>query len=182
MADAGLNGISPIAEGSWHVATNQFSDSQLEIFLDVVVAKWDGRTVLDDPELNPFLNGGLVLSTDDQGVIAEPTCCSDLSNIESWVQAASFKGDQWKSVWIGHPYPSMKYRAPDLIISELHESEAPVERWSVLPGELLAAVKTAETELHRFAKAIASILTDRGVQRDVHSLAKRMAGLTGDDD
>jgi hypothetical protein len=177
LADSGIAAISPIFPGSWHIATTELSSSQLEKYLRVVFDGWGGVSILDDPDSRPVLNGGLALSSDDFGVICEPTCCSDLGDIANWKEAATYEGSEWAVLWIGHPHLSMKFRKPWLLLSDLHEFDAPVERWAVKPNEIGDAVMVAEAELSRFSKQIASILTGWKYEGDSACVSQKLVGL-----
>ena len=177
LADSGVSGISPIVPGSWHVSTSDLTSSQLEKVLRVILDEWGGISSLNDPDSRPVLNGGLALRSDEQGVFIEPTCCSDLGNTANWKEAASFEGEQWEMLWIGHPWLSMKLQKPWLLLSDLHETDDPVERWAVKPDELSRAVAAAEDELSRFSKMIASVLVNCGYKGDAVSMSLKLVGL-----
>jgi hypothetical protein len=123
------------------------------------------------------LDGGLALSSDQQDVFIEPTCCSDLGDIANWKKAATFDGEQWEMLWIGHPWLSMRFQEPWLSLSNLHELDAPVERWAVMPDELEEAVMVAEAELIRFSEQIASVLTGWGYQGESGRVSLKFVGL-----
>lgn len=177
LADSGISGISPIVPGSWHVSTSELTSSQLEKVLRVFLDDWGGLSSLNDPDSIPVLTGGLVLSSDEQEVFIEPTCCSDLGNTTNWKEAASFEGEQWEMLWIGHPWLSMKFQKPWLLLSDLHETEAPVERWAVKPGDLSRAVSAAVEELTRFSEMIATALVNCGYKGDAVRMSLKLAGL-----
>ena len=80
-------------------------------------------------------------------------------------------------LWIGHPFLSVKYQQPWLLLSDLHESNSPVERWSVKPGELKEAIINAESELLEFSKRIGSILDDWGYEGPTSQVSLMLAGL-----
>ncbi len=177
LADSGITEITPIFPSSWHIATAEFSTFNLEKYLGVIVDDWGGLSSLDDPDSRPVLNGGLALCSKDSGVIVEPTCCGDLGDIANWKAAVAFEGEHWETLWIGHPWLSMKFRQPWLLLSELHESNDPVERWAVKPDELGHAVSAAEDELSRFSNMIASVLVNCGYNGDAVSMSLKLVGL-----
>ncbi|WP_144997127.1 hypothetical protein [Polystyrenella longa] len=177
LADSGITEINPIFSGSWYLATDELSEAQLEKYLSVILDEWGGLSSLDDPDSVPVLDGGLVLYSKDDGMIVLPTCCSDLGNIADWKAAVTFKDDYWEMLWIGHPWLSMKFRKPWLLLSELHELNNPVERWAVKPDELGHAVSAAEDELSRFSKMIASVLVNWGYKGDAVGMSLKLVGL-----
>ncbi len=171
-----ISGVRPIYPGSWHVSTSSLTESQLEKILHVIIDEWGGVSELNDPDSRPVLSGGLALSSSDRTEIA-PNCCGDLGDIENWKEAASFRKSEWEMLWIGHPWLSMKYPEPLLILSDLHESNQPVERWMVEPNEIREAVDAAEVELIRFSAMIASILKAWDYDGDTAEVSMRLAGL-----
>ncbi len=177
LLDSGISGINPIAPGSWHVFTTDMDSAQLEKVLRLIIDGWVGISSLDDSDSRLVLNGGLALSAVEQDVLIEPTCCSDLGDMANWQVAASWEKEEWEMLWIGHPWLSVKFQQPSLILSDLHESNDPVERWSVKPGELQEAIVNAESELLRFSKRIASILDDWGYQGPTRNVSLMLAGL-----
>ena len=64
-----------------------------------------------------------------------------------------------------------------LILSDLHESNEPVERWAVNPEELQEAVNAAEGELLRFSTMIAQILKAWNYDGDATKTSMQFAGL-----
>lgn len=179
LADSGITELLPIRPGSWHAAVADFSLADLEKYLRVVLEESGGVAILDDPDSGFVLSGGLALCSKDNGVIVEPTCCSDLGNIANWKAAAACENDLWEMLWIGHPWLSIKFRHPRLLLSEPHESNGPVERWAVKPHELDQAITAAEAELSRFSTMIASALMNCGYKGDAVSMSLNLVGLNG---
>jgi hypothetical protein len=177
LADSGLNGLIPVVRGSWNVPVSQFADSQLETILRRIVEDWGGVSYLNNPDTEPFLSGGFVLLSANQGLVIEPTCCGDLRDISNWKEAATSSGSEWEQLWIGHPWLSYKYQEPWLLLSDLHEAKAPVERWVVRRKELEDAVLTAESELVAFADRIDVVLSMWPEIKNSKKAARMMAGL-----
>lgn len=122
------------------------------------------------------LNGGLALRCQSQNVLIEPGCCADLGCVANWRDIVGLRQAERQTVRIGHPCLSAFYRAPHLIISGPHESEPPMARWAVCPGQLQVAVAAAETELERFAGQIAGALL-AGYEADCRRIGRKLAGL-----
>ena len=177
LLDSGISGINPIVPGSWHVPTTDMNSAHLEKVLRVIIDEWGGILSLDDSDSKPILNGGLALSAVEQDILIEPTCCSDLGDVANWKVAASCEKEEWEMLWIGHPFLSVRYQQPRLILSDLHESNDPNERWSVKPGELKKAIIGAESELLKFSKRIGSILDDWGYEGPTSKVSLMLAGL-----
>lgn len=178
LADSGITSITPLRVGSWHVPTPEFSNSDmLKKFLEVTIREWDGIETLSDPDCRPVLNGGLALSCPNSDVLIPPTCCSDLGDLANWKEAAVYKKPEWAMLWIGHPWLSVRFQAPWLIISNLHESDSPTEKWGVSPDDLSQALVIAKAELDRFALRIADQLPSLGYQGDSLLMGRKFAGL-----
>jgi hypothetical protein len=179
LADSGLVGLNPLRPRSWHVPVAAFTNPVvLGRYLDAVIRRWDGPEALTDPDARPVLNGGLALCSGGE-VLVEPSCCGDLANQSEWRDAAAYRQAEWKMVWVGHPWVSVRFDADRLVFSEPHESDAPNApnaRWSVRPEELGRAVAAAYAELEVFARHLRSNLADMGVA-DANTVAKKLAGL-----
>jgi hypothetical protein len=148
----------------------------LDRLLRVILADRGGPEIFTDPDDKPVLDGGMALLAGEE-VIVRPTCCSDLSNLADWYEAAAHREAAWKMLWIGHPWLSVRYDAPWLVASDLHESNSPTARWAVDPDDLQRAALAAEQELGAFATRLCGVL-DRMSVRDAERNARRMVGLT----
>jgi hypothetical protein len=181
VADSGLTGLTPVQRGSWHVPTTEFADpDRLRRLLEVIFREEGGIRSLPDPEDVLPLNGGLALSSPSQGVAVEPTCCADLGNVADWRHVVECREAVWQTLWIGHPWLSVMFQAPRLMISEPHESETPIARWALVPEQLERALVTAEAELERLAERIAAIPPLRDYGGDPKLMGRRLAGLADD--
>lgn len=179
LADAGVTGLSPIYPGSDHVATTAFINAPvLEAVLRGIVRGWGGVESLSDPEGVSVLNGGLVLCTPAEDVLVEPGCCSDFRTLGDWRAAAAYRGVEWQMVWVGHPWVSVRWESPWLILSQPHEGDAPEDRWAVSPDDLTRALDRSTTELQRFAGQLAGLLPSIGYRDDPGKLARTLAGLS----
>lgn len=178
VADSGITGLRPLQPGSWHVPTAGFDDlANLQRFLEVTFRRWGGVDVLSDPDCKPVLDGGLALLQPDGGVLIEPQCCADVGGLNDWAAAAAYRGALWTMLWIGHPWLSVRYQAPWVILSDLHESDDPCDQWAAFPNELYRAVNQAKAELERFADQIACLLPSLGYPADPVIMARRLTGL-----
>jgi hypothetical protein len=178
LADSGIKGLRPIWAGSWHVRTTDFTDpATLRVVLDILLRDSDGIEALSDPDTIPVLSGGLALLGPCGEVLGEPGCCSDLGGIADWRVAATHRSPAWRIVWTGHPWTSVRYEEPWLVVSPPHESDTPVGGWAFRPEQLEHALAEAESELERFAERLAVVLPLLGFQGDAGSVVRRMAGL-----
>ena len=110
-------------------------------------------------------------------MLVAPTCCSDLGNLSEWRDAAGYREPEWRMLWIGHPWLSIRYEGNLLVLSERHESDTPSGRWAVDAGVLDRAVDAAEVELERFSRRLEQVLTDLGSGDRARRLARSLAGL-----
>jgi hypothetical protein len=158
LADARIKGLKPIERGSWHVPTTQFTDpALLRRVLEVTFQNLLQGGFSVDLECLP-LDGGLALRCQSQ-VLVEPGCCADLGDIAGWRQAAGYRKAKWENVSNGHPWVSIQYDAPRLILSGPHNgADFPTARWAVWPDQLRDAVLAAEVEQERFAGQITSAM------------------------
>ncbi|MEQ8852500.1 hypothetical protein [Gimesia sp.] len=177
LADSGVEELNPIECGSCYVDTSEISTEQLARALPVFLEDCGGLAELHDTDSRPILSGGLALSAYRHGILVLPTCCSDLSNLESWQTAAGYTGLSWEMLWIGHPWLSMKFQQPWLVLSDLHESDDPEARWMVDPADLRNAITVAEAELNQFRDQLAGVLADLGFEGDATAVATDLAGL-----
>jgi hypothetical protein len=178
LADSGITELRPLRRGSWHVPTVNFDvASNLQRFLVTTFQDWGGIDSLSDPDFQPVLNGGLALRCSASDVLIEPGCCADLGNANNWEEAARCRDAGWQMLWIGHPFLSVRFQAPWLILSERHESDNPSERWAVLPEELSRAAAEATSERQRFARELAIHLRVLGYRGDPIGMGQKLMGL-----
>lgn len=176
LADSGVVGLTPLWPASWLVTTRQLTGGEvLGRVLSAIVREWGGPAAFSDPDGKPVLDGGLALCRDGEVLVA-PTCCGDLGNLSEWRDAAAYRQTEWKMVWVGHPWVSVRFDEGRLVFSEPHESDAPTARWSVRPEELHRAVAAAEAELEDFARRLRTVLGDMGVA-EAGLAARKLAGL-----
>jgi hypothetical protein len=175
LADSGIRGLEPLYECSCHVPVRSINAANLRRILAMTFGDWGGIEALRDPELIPCLNGGLALYSNGD-LLVEPNCCTDLRNWVDWRQAVDYRGTDWQMLWIGHPWLSVRYEDPWLILSGPHESDDPVPRGRVTPDRLGRAVTAAIAELESFSRTIAPQLIELGCE-DVPNLARQLAGF-----
>lgn len=177
LADAGIRGLTPLRPDSWHVPTRQLTDPDvLQRVLAAVIEDWGGLEVLTDPGRNAVLEGGLALVSGG-ALLAEPTCCVDLGCVADWRKAAEYRGADWRMLWTGHPWLSVRFEGGALILSEPHESNEPAGRWAIRPDLLAQAVAVAEAELEDFARRLVEPLKALGVKEGTGEIARTLAGL-----
>jgi hypothetical protein len=133
LAESGITGLVPIQRGSWHVPTREFTDlAPLRKVLEVIFQKLSENGFVDQPDGTALL-GGLALRSQSQNVLIEPTCCADLGNVADWRKAAAYRQAEWQTLWIGHPWLSVRYHAPRLIICDPFEDKHTVHAGPFVP-------------------------------------------------
>ena len=177
LADSGVTGLSPLRPASWLVTVRQLtSPVTLGRVLSALVRSWAGPEGLSNPDGRPVLDGGLALCRGGEVLVA-PTCCGDLGNLSEWRGAVDYRQPEWKMVWIGHPWVSVRFAAGRLVFSDLHESGPPVARWAVGPEEFGRAVSAAEAELEDFARRLEPVVASLGGLQAPAMIARHLAGL-----
>lgn len=178
LRDSGITRLQPLLRGSWHVPTVNFDvGANLRRFLEKTFQIWGGIDSLSDPDCNPVLNGGLALHCAASNVVIEPRCCASLRDGINWKEAAAYRGAEWQMLWIGHPWLSVRYQSPWVVLSEPYESDAPSDHWAVFPEELDKAYVDARAELDRFAGKLALVLPTLGYREDPVEMSRKLAGL-----
>ena len=177
LADVGIVGVDPLQCGSWHASTEQFvrRPADLAKLVAFFVDEWGGAPTFEDPDRNPVLGGGLAFCTGSE-VLAEPQCCVDLTNLADWQRAVHCRDEGWSMLWIGHPWLSVRYEAPHLVLSDRHESNEPIAQWLIAPKLLRRAVVRAAKALEQFAVSLRTPLEALGVTDSIAN-ARRLAGL-----
>lgn len=177
LADAGIHGLAQLHPGSWHVPVRDLDNGETLLKM-LRTAVGDGQSIGApiEPVGVPILDGGLALFNEGRLLVA-PTCCSDLGNISEWRSAAGYRESEWRTLWIGHPWLSVRYEGRLLVISEPHDSDKPSGRWVVEPGVLGRAVDAAEVKLEGFARRLAGAVAHIGAEDRAERLARRLAGL-----
>ncbi|MBX9584293.1 MAG: DUF3039 domain-containing protein [Gemmataceae bacterium] len=153
MADAGVTGIDP---GVGNVPTRLLTDPAV---LGRIVRALCGEDWPPPTESVSALTGG-VEAVGRGDTLFGPGCCADLADWVQWRDAAAATGDDWRMVWIGHPWVSARAAGGDLIVSGPHESDPPEPRWVVNRGLVAAAADRARAELEAFADRLAAALRD----------------------
>lgn len=178
LADSGITGLSPLRPASWHVPVHELGDQEtLTKILRSLARDRSGIEAPADDEDVPALDGGLALFSEGE-LLVEPTCCSDLGNISEWRYAAGYRQPEWRMLWIGHPWLSVRYEEGSLVISEPHESDMPSGRWAVDLDVLGRAVDAAEVELEDLARRLEGAMVNVGASGDrAGRLARCLAGL-----
>jgi len=94
---AGYKNLVPIENKNSYVYIKDISDENLKIFI--------GRHLENEKE-NPMdemlrLSGGTIV-TNSKRIIFSPTCCTDITDYDNWVNLK--KTTNFESIWVGHPW------------------------------------------------------------------------------
>ena len=82
---------------------------------------------------------------------------------------------EWNMLWI-RTWLSVRFDAGRLALSDLHETDSPVPRWTVAPEEPAWAVATAEAELEDFARRLELAVASFNTKDDVRRAAQGWRG------
>lgn len=158
MADAGIEGIDPIAAHSNFVEADRVMENELIVRLIREqmsgsgfpgFPSQSGLKETGDPDCVGMLSGGFVLCGGSE-VLLGPQCCCDFSNLEDWRKCVNEQPDQG-TVWIGHPEAEVSFSEGWVSIAEGWEGESPRIKpkvdHAIRVEALLAAVTNAESHL-----------------------------------
>lgn len=163
LADSGIIGLEPYADGSWFVETERLLSNleAIEIMLKIKVNGY--LKEFDDEELRDNLSslcGGYILEVNEHLKIY-PQCCGRLEDIHEWKQACDWISPQEMTLWIGHPWLMVSSINTELLqfrrTSEYKEPPEPVI-FNIKRYDLRLAVVSAEKKLLRFQQVMLPIL------------------------
>lgn len=168
LSDRGILNFKAIGN-SWLVALRDLFDKKniLNIFLNLLFQE---RFYSDDDDENEiflkdlesyFCLAGEYVVFKDEIPIIYPQCCWDLSDLSEWEKAAKSNTDEWKSLWIGHPWLLYKSDGEKLIIRETSEYELirKLRSFRIDKCDLKIAIELAKKELEKFAITLKETLT-----------------------
>ncbi|MFP3598370.1 hypothetical protein [Chryseobacterium sp. SIMBA_029] len=98
IATLNLN-LDSIKIGSYFVDIENVDDENLKIILKVVFEDSE----IEGTDFLALFNGGLILMENNE-ILIEPTCCSDLENLRDWQYIFENNSSGWSQLWIGHPW------------------------------------------------------------------------------
>ncbi|MEV4114972.1 hypothetical protein [Nonomuraea sp. NPDC049695] len=121
----------------------------------------------DDFEDVGCVAGGYLLMAAGRPLVA-PGCCSDLTDLASWREAARHREGSPSMVWIGHPWLNVTADGDKLLLTGPTEHDPGPELAWITRRALDSAVRQAAAEVRYFA-------------RPLHELCARLAGTRGAD-
>jgi len=160
LEDSGIVGLEQLQVGYSLVALSALTDpTHLRIILRKSLAKmtdWNLDTL-------PSLPAGYVLQHYNEWI--EPGCCCDLSNLGAWSDAATYTGEMWSMVWIGHPWTHVRAKGDLLYFAEPSEAsptDIPSLRDAVSLSrqDLLKAIEGARLKRQAFADRLLPLIEE----------------------
>jgi len=158
LADAHIDDIEPVYPGSWWVATRTLTDRTLHVLLHELLLEHQESVDVEEIE---SLFGGYALLHEDT-VVVEHTCCTDFGDIAEWEHAATYRGVEWRDVWIGHPQIYVRFDEGRLLLSDPQDDGTVVAKFSLEPTMLAMAVAQARQECAAFIRRCMSMLEQDG--------------------
>jgi hypothetical protein len=179
LADSGITGLLPIHPWSNCVRISTLPDAQLHSVLTAIIRQWGGMESLFEDGRCPALPGGVVLSCDEPSIEIEPRCCTSLDDVNSWCDALAYRDEDWKMMWIGHPWLLMKYENAQLLLAESGEAahdQPPQTIWELSRETFAEQMAEVERELSYLESRLASILPGLGCSEDPTTTARQLVG------
>ena len=118
LADKNLENLKPIKKGSYLVNVNSIKNSELKEIL---------KNELKEVELDDYeeqvgkICGGIVIKTGGE-IRIEPTCCGDIGNLHSWEKIFENMNQDWRQLWIGHPWVFYRVENEMVEFSDYYEA------------------------------------------------------------
>jgi len=116
VSTLGLN-LKLFQEGSYFVDIETIDDENLKIILKVVLEDVE----IEGTDFLSLFDGGILLKENDE-ILIEPTCCSDLENLKDWQYIFENNSSEWSQLWIGHPWVFYKKEDEKIQFSDYTEN------------------------------------------------------------
>ena len=121
------------------------------------------------------MNGGIVLKQENQ-VIIEPMCCTDLGDIDNWLEIESAPNNAWGMLWIGHPWVYYRKMGDTIEFSNYIENvENAIPKYQLNLAELYAALEKIMLEREQFIKRVQHALEQLKVEDSIE-MAQSITG------
>ncbi len=183
LADSGIKNLQPIKTGSFFVDLDTIDDEELAIIVKKEIEKISED--LSEEELSNLeesvhcIEGGIVI-IDENNVIIEPRCCTDLGDLSGWEDIFSKEENNWEQLWIGHPWIYYKKTTEfiefsaytELNLSDFYDIKA-VNRF---PTQWLRnEIDKAKISRARLEKRVLEILLEMNINNPIN-IAKILTG------
>jgi hypothetical protein len=178
ISDSNLQNLKPIETGSYFVEISKIGDAELKIILQNQLKEID---LSDFEEYLVQLCGGVVIiDTDTDKVIIEPSCCGDMSDIKNWESIEFSELNKWNHLWIGHPWVFYKKTEEHISFSDytdynLEEFKNISEIYRFPEQELISQIKEIRKNHDNFDTRIKRNLIEMGID-NAEGIAKLMTG------
>lgn len=180
LADAGIHELRPIRPRSWLVSAEHLVQARTIERIFAAQFELSLSEAADDPDQWGPLRGGFALQRGAE-ILVEPGCCGDLGNLSEWRRAVDAAEDSWVTLWIGHPWRSIRRAGAQVEISQPHQNaEGGVQQPLALAcrvdaAELAHAVEVARGELAALADRIRPVVAPDAA--DAAAFLRRLVGL-----
>lgn len=177
LADKKLDHLEAIRKGAYLVDVNVLDDAELIEILKNALKNLD----LDDDIEHQVCEicGGIAIQLNDEFLI-EPTCCGDMGNLRAWEAIFEEVNEDWKQLWIGHPWVFYRYSLAHIEFSGYYEADIDeleeVKPAFKIPIPLLRnKLETIKKEQIGFEARICNVLKEMGIEK-AGQIAKLMTG------
>jgi hypothetical protein len=125
------------------------------------------------------ISGGIVILENKISLI-EPTCCGDIGNIKEWENIFEDQSNDWRQLWIGHPWLFYKKESGNVEFSDytelnLEELEDIKGKFQFSEEELRREIKIITGGQNKFECRIRDILDKMGASNS-ERISKLMTG------
>jgi hypothetical protein len=103
LSDSGLQNLVPIEFASYFIDITTISDFELKVIIQKELKEIELEENMKYEEYVTPLYGGIVIKENNK-IIIEPQCCSDLNDLEEWLDIFNHSELEWHQLWIGHPW------------------------------------------------------------------------------
>jgi hypothetical protein len=103
LSDSGLQSLVPIEFASYFIDITTISDFELKVIIQKELKEIELEENMKYEEYVTPLYGGIVIKENNK-IIIEPQCCSDLNDLEEWLDIFNHNELEWHKLWIGHPW------------------------------------------------------------------------------
>ncbi len=178
ISDRNIENLKAIKEGSYLVDITSIGDKELEVIIKNQLKEVD---LADYKEQVSSICGGIVIKVDEE-ILLEPTCCGDIGNIQEWENIFEEKSDNWKQLWIGHPWIYYRMKGGIVELSDYYETNiVDLKEVNVMltiqEKDLFSKLKLIKKQQIEFEQRVRIIL-DKLAIKNSKEIAKLIMGNT----
>ncbi|MEV1247950.1 hypothetical protein ACIBO2_29220 [Nonomuraea sp. NPDC050022] len=124
------------------------------------------------------LEGGYCLLVSGK-LVVEPGCCSDLTDLASWREAARYREPSPSMVWIGHPWLHVAADGDRLLLTGPTDTDDPGHELAWVSRRALEhAVRRAAAEVRYFARPLHALCTSQTDGGKADALCSALLGAS----